>query len=167
MHAWRLLRAASIGAALAVLAARAGAPDPAFEKMKALVGDWEGATEHGKVEVSYRLVSGGTVLMSEIRMPDMPGHDMMTMIHPDGSRVLLTHYCADNNQPRMVSRGLSADGKTVEFAFLDATNLASLSAGHMDHVAYRFTDADHYTEVWTWKENGTEAPHPFEMTRKK
>lgn len=154
-------------ALVAALPIGAAPSPPAFDQMKTLVGTWEGNTPEGPVEISYRLVSGGTVLLSEMKMPSMPGHDMVTMIHPDGSRVLLTHYCAENNQPRMVAKGMSADGKTIEFHFIDASNLASPSAGHMHQVAYTFKDADHYAETWTYKKDGAGAPHAFELTRKK
>jgi hypothetical protein len=149
------------------LPAVAGEAAPAFDKMKTLVGTWEGKSPMGPVVITYRLVSGGSVLESEIKTPAMPEHDMVTMIHPDGSRVLLTHYCAEANQPRMAATGLSGDGKSIDFGFVDVSNLKGPDAGHMQHVAYTFRDADHYSEVWTYRENGKETPHAFEMTRRK
>jgi len=38
-------------------------PNVGFEKLKTLVGEWDGKTENGKpVRVSYKLVSGKTAL---------------------------------------------------------------------------------------------------------
>ena len=81
----------------------AGAPaNVGFEKLKTLVGTWESPMEGGKsFTVTYRLVSNGTVLMEESGM-----EEMVTMYHPDGDSVMLTHYCAGNNQPRMRAAGL-------------------------------------------------------------
>ena len=39
--------------------------------------------------------------MSEIKGKE----DMISMFNLDGDRVVLTHYCAAGNQPRMVASG--------------------------------------------------------------
>src|SRR5436305_10042303 len=92
-----------------------------FEKMKTLAGSWKGKTSEGRpVEVSYRVTSGGSALMSEIKGKE----DMITMFHLDGDRLMMTHYCGAGNQPRMKAEA-SPDGKTIPFEFLDATNLQS------------------------------------------
>jgi hypothetical protein len=62
---------------------------------------------------------------------------------------------------------ISPDLKTVSFDFLDATNLPDSQAGHMQRAIYNFTDADHYSEEWTWMESGKGTTFSFEMHRKK
>ena len=94
------------------------------------------------------------------------GEDMISMIHFDGAnRLLLTHYCAIGNQPRMVASA-SPDGKTVTFNFLDATNLASPQSGHMDHVVIAMLDANHHTEEWNFIDHGKVMKEVFDLTRK-
>ena len=87
-----------------------------FDQLKSLNGSWEGKNSQGQpVQVSYRMTAGGSALMSEI---NGHGEDMISMIHFDGpNRLVLTHYCAAGNQPRMQASG-SPDGKTVTFTFL-------------------------------------------------
>lgn len=167
--AWLLVTVLMIPALAHAGVAAQVKPLPAFEKMKELVGTWQGTTADGHpVEISYRLVSGGTALLSEMKVPGMEGHDMVTMIHPDGGRLLLTHYCSGNNQPRMTSKGVANDGKTIDFDYLDATNLASADATRMSHVTYTFKDPDHYTEAWTSRVGGKDSePWPFTMERKR
>jgi hypothetical protein len=58
----------------------------------------------------------------------------------------MTHYGADD-QPRMQAT-TSADGKTITFNFLDATNLASPADAHMHRVVIAWLDANHHTEEW-------------------
>jgi hypothetical protein len=84
----------------------------------------------------------GNTLMHEMRGtgPDDP----ITMFHLDGERLILTHYCDAGNQPRMAAT-ISSDGKTIVFDFLEATNLLSSQAGHMQRVTFNFIDADHHT----------------------
>lgn len=103
-----------------------------FDTIKSLAGDWEGNNSMGdQVRVSYRMTAGGSALMSEIQ-GDMKGHneDMISMIHMDRDRLLLTHYCAAGNQPRMQA-SISTDEKTIIFDFVDATNLPSADTGHI------------------------------------
>jgi hypothetical protein len=105
--------------------------------------------------------------MAEILSDDPKGksEDMISMIHMDGDRVLLTHYCAAGNQPRMLA-SISPDGKTLTFKFLDATNLASLDQGHMDHVVFNFIDANHHTEEWHFLAGGKEMVERFVLEKK-
>ena len=61
---------------------------------------------------------------------------------------------------------LSPDGKTVTFDFLDATNLAAPTAGHMHHVIFSIVDANHHTEEWRFIQNGKEIVETFDLHRK-
>ena len=48
---------------------------------------------------------------------------------------------------------VSADGKTVDFEFLDISG--NLQYGHMQHAAFTFIDATHHTEDWTYMRTAT------------
>jgi len=136
----------------------------AFAKLKSLQGSWSGKTSDGQtVQVSNRVTSGGSVLMSEIT-----GHeDMITMFHMDGDRLLMTHYCATGNQPRMVA-SVSPDGKTITFDFIDATNLLPSQGGHMQRVVFTLIDADHHTEDWQFAGNNGQKQHErFDLERQR
>jgi hypothetical protein len=134
-----------------------------FDKLKSLAGSWQGKTSQGSnVKVNFRVTSGGSALMSEI----LGEENMISMIHLDGDRVLMTHYCGAGNQPRFKAT-TSPDGKTVNFDFLDATNLATAQAGHMNHVVFQWIDADHHTEEWTFLQDGKEKHERFDLQRVK
>jgi hypothetical protein len=137
----------------------------AFTAIKAMPGSWEGKTSDGHpVRVDFRVVSGGSAVMSEIF-----GHgpaNMISMFHLDGpNRLLLTHYCGAGNQPRMQA-GLSPDGKTITFNFVDATNLATPDAGHMQTMVLTLLDENHHTEEWTFIDHGKEMKELFDLRRK-
>jgi hypothetical protein len=138
-----------------------------FDLLKTLSGAWEGKNAQGQpVEVSYRVTAGGSALMSEIMASEMKGHDdMISMFHMDNDRLLLTHYCSTGSQPRMVA-SLSPDGKTVTFDFLDATNLATPTTGHMNRVILNLVDANHHTEEWRFIQDGKEIVELFDLHRK-
>jgi hypothetical protein len=152
-------------AAMAAFAQSSG--QKSFDTMKTLTGNWEGKDSQGAaVEVSNRVTAGGSAVMSEIKT-NMHGksEDMISMINMDGDRVLLTHYCSAGNQPRMQAT-LSPDGKSITFTFVDATNLASLDAPHMQSVTFNFIDANHHTEEWHFSMQGKEMVQRFDLQRK-
>lgn len=140
-----------------------------FDTLKGLAGEWRGEDSLGhQVEITFRVASGGTALLSELVEPShqktSQKEDMISMIHLDGSRLLLTHYCGAGNQPRMKGT-TSPDGNTITFDFVDATNLSSPSTGHMQRVVIRILSPGRHTEEWTFVENGRESKDLFDMQR--
>jgi hypothetical protein len=142
---------------------------PALERFKDLAGKWVGkmgtGSERHDAVVTYKVTSNGSAVVETID----PGgaHEMVTVIHPDGDDLVLTHYCAIGNQPRMKASGTS-NGKIVKFAFVDATNLKSPKDMHMHDVAFEFVDKD--TIKTTWRNFADGKPHEtatFEMKRAK
>jgi hypothetical protein len=156
-----------IALSLLVLAAThvfaASTANQSFEQLKSLDGTWEGKAPDGQAaQVIYRVTANGSALMSEIKGKE----DMVSMFNLDGNRVVMTHYCAVGNQPRMVASS-SPDGKTVTFDFLDATNLATSDAGHMTRMVLSMLDANHHTEEWIYTDHGKEMKEVFDLWRKK
>ena len=90
-----------------------------------------------------------------------PEKDRMT-----SPALMVTHYCAAGNQPRMVATS-TADTKVITFTFKDVTNLASPTAGHMRGLVLTMIDADHHTQQWTFRQDGKDQAVTFTFTRKK
>jgi len=142
-----------------------------FDKMKALVGGWEGPvtvnppqpdmTSDKPVHISMRVTSRGNALVHEMQEAGTPEDPTrydhpLTMFYLDNDRLLLTHYCDAGNRPRMAAR-VSPDGKTLEFDFLDVAG--STQYGHMQHAVFTMIDANHHTEDWTYLMPGDKAVH--------
>jgi hypothetical protein len=138
---------------------------PEWKQLLALVGSWEGTmTDSGQTmpaTATVRMTGDGSAIM-HVLGPDSP-YEMVTMIHPDGKRLLATHYCAAHNQPRMAMVPSGAPNK-VAFTFLDGTNIGP-GEEHMKGVVFTFIDADHHDEAWT--SSGSDKPGIFKFTRKK
>ena len=136
----------------------------AFNAIKNLPGTWQQKSADGKtLEVTFKTVSNGSAVMSEI---EVPGEDMISMIHMDGPRkLLLTHYCGAGNQPRMQA-SISPDGKTVTFNFMDGTNIDSPESGHMQRMVLTLIDDNHHSEEWTFVDHGQEHKELFDLRRK-
>jgi hypothetical protein len=134
-----------------------------WQKLKSLVGSWQGTNEGRPVSVTYALVSNGTALMENLN----GGHDadMITMYTPDGAVLLATHYCAAGNQPRMRAKA-SADGKSIDFQFVDASSVKD-SSEVMRRLVVTFIDASHFNQQWTSRgKDRKDHTSLFQFTRK-
>jgi hypothetical protein len=138
-----------------------------LDQFKQLAGEWVAKDPHDGKEMTvvYKVTSNGSAVVETI----MPGtaHEMLTIIHPDGDDLLLTHYCALGNQPKMRAKTKGED-KKVAFEFVEATNLKSDKDSHMHSVAYTFVDKDTLKAEWTHYMDGKDAGKmEIELKRKK
>jgi hypothetical protein len=136
-----------------------------FERMKSLVGTWEGKTDMGQgpidLRVRYRLLSGGTVL--EERVFEGTPNEMVTLYYDQGGKLALTHYCMLGNRPAMSLK--SSDAKALTFD-LDATCGISTNESHMHALTIRFDDPDTVTTSCKAFMDGKEMPdHPTTLKR--
>jgi hypothetical protein len=124
----------------------------AFERLKTLVGQWEGDTSMGKFQLTYELISGGHVLQE--RVSSNSQHEtMVTTYYLNGDSLELRHYCQLGNVPHMVARKIDLQNGEIGFDFADAANLASDQSPHMHSATIKIVDADHFTGAWTLFEN--------------
>jgi hypothetical protein len=139
---------------------------PEFETMKSLVGEWKGTAMDGKTAtVTYTLVSDESALMERLAMGGES--EMVTIYHPDGDYLMMTHYCSAHNQPRMRAQTVAAGSNNITFDFMDVTNLSAPDAGHMRKLVVTFTDKDHFSQEWTWTEKGKEGAEVIRFERMK
>jgi hypothetical protein len=143
--------------------------NPAFARFQQIAGTWEGKEVEGRVgtdvRAEYRVTSGGTAVVETI----FPGteHEMITVIHPDGDDLSLTHYCMMGNQPQMKAAA-SGEGNQVAFRFVRVSNLKSPNDMHMHDVTYTFVDSDTLQAEWTHYHDAKPAGKVvFELKRKK
>lgn len=129
--------------------ASAAATNAHFDRLKSLAGNWTGTNKHGKpVKVTYSVVSSGTAVMEKLDMPE--GGNMVTMYHPDGEQLMVTHYCSIGNQPRLVEVPRQGDND-LAFSFFDVTNNPNAPGhGHMRGLKFHFQDKNHFTQEWTF-----------------
>ena len=131
-----------------------------FDRLKTLVGQWDATSPEGKQRITFQLISEGTALMEL-----MVNESMVTVYHPDGESIMMTHYCAAGNQPRM--RAQRSGGDSLAFQFVDASNLKGSADGYMQRLVIKFQDKDHVTEEWTWTAGGKETTSVFQLQRVK
>ncbi len=125
-----------------------------FERIKKLAGDWatvDEKTGNETILLKYRVIAGGSAVEESI-MPGEP-HEMVTVYHMDGPALMLTHYCAVGNQPRMKATAASTPAK-IEFKCVGVSNVKSHNDMHMHHGLFTFQSDDSMVTEWTGVDKG-------------
>jgi hypothetical protein len=107
-----------------------------------------------------------TYRRGETLFPGTP-HEMRSVCFLDGGELVLTHYCAMGNQPRMKLSPASTD-RTLVFDFAGGTNVDPAKDVHIHSGRIQLTGPDALETEWTvWgggKQTGT---NRFVLARKK
>jgi len=126
-----------------------------LEKLKKLAGTWVEADKDGKPTdkvVSVVKVTAAGSAVQETLFPGQP-MEMVSIYHLDKGDLVMTHYCALGNQPRMKADPKSPANQ-IKWVFAGGTNLDPAKDMHMHSATVTFVDADHIEiagEAW---ENG-------------
>ena len=153
------LLASGAGAPASVLAKQAPARvdgKAALERLKSLAGEWRGhvVTEDGpEAEVVYSVTAGGSTLVEKL----FPGteHEMVTMYYLDGSDLVLTHYCAMGNQPRMkLVTASSSDPVELRFDFTGGANIDPARDMHMHAGTLTLRSPNRLEAAWAVYDKG-------------
>jgi hypothetical protein len=140
----------------------------AFEKLKALEGEWidvDGAFgQKGKVAVTYKVTGGGHTVVETF--PAGTPQEMVTVYYLEGGKVVLTHYCSGNNQPRMTSDGLH--GNSLAFDFAGGANIEPNTTSHMHNAKIEFLSSDEIKATWqNWSSGKPDHAASFRVVRKR
>lgn len=130
----------------------------AFDRLAKLVGEWKAeATGSGEpaATIQYRLTAGGTAVMETM----FPGtnHEMISVYHRDGENLLMTHYCAIGNQPRLRLDRRASRPDVLEFVFDGGTNLDPAKDGHIHSGRLRLRDDGKIEAEWDHYNQGKKA----------
>jgi hypothetical protein len=124
---------------------KAGKASPELERMKTLVGTWEGKVDMGEgpidMTLQYRLLAGGSVL--EERCFVGTPNEMVTMYYDQNGRLAMTHYCVMGNRPQMLLK--ESDANTIQFDFDETCGINPAKESHMHALTIRFDDANTIT----------------------
>ncbi len=140
----------------------------AFERLKGLAGEWTGtvvAKDGPPAQVRFELISAKTAVM-ETQFPGTE-HEMRSVYHLDGTALVLTHYCAMGNQPRMKLAMASKPNELV-FDFAGGANLDPAKDAHVHSGRMVLLDDDHLEAEWTGYQGGKPGGvHRFFLARKR
>jgi hypothetical protein len=140
----------------------------AFEKLKGLVGDWEGTEDGRTFSVIYKLTGAGSALV-ETQLAGTE-HEMVSIYHLDNDKLLMTHYCAVGNQPRLKLDPKASTPESLVFTFDGGTNFDPAKDMHIHGAKILFgADTNHLKSEWSAWVGGKPVGEAtvFDLTRKK
>ncbi|MBI2871468.1 MAG: hypothetical protein HYY14_07165 [Candidatus Omnitrophica bacterium] len=138
-----------------------------FERLKGLVGEWEGTSvkdgKEEKVKVRYELTSGGSVLLERFCV-GTPS-EMVSVYHDRAGRLEMTHYCMLGNQPRMVLN--ESSGTNWKFQLAADTDIDVAHEQHMHGLEISLADGGgQMNQSWNcYKEGAKDTDAVFSFTR--
>ncbi|MEX2218406.1 MAG: hypothetical protein WD749_06555 [Phycisphaerales bacterium] len=139
-----------------------------LDRIKQLEGEWEGKTPEGGAGRTVFAVSSNGSVVREIMLVGEP-HEMTNVYHMDGPDLIMTHYCAIGNQPRLRAKA-PKDGESIDLKFDSVTNLAAPDGMYMGRLTLTILDPDHLRQEWRSYHAGVEDPSHlavFDLKRKK
>jgi hypothetical protein len=102
----------------------------------------------------------------ETLFPGSP-HEMRSVYFLDGGELVLTHYCAMGNQPRMKLSPASTD-RTLVFDFAGGTNVDPAKDVHVHSGKIQLAGPDALEAEWTvWGGGKQTGANRFVLARKK
>lgn len=144
-----------------VAAASTQATQDGFGRIKALAGEWSMVGEDGKLgqeKIVFSVSSNGSVVR-EIMFPGSQ-HEMTNLYHLDGDSLVMTHYCAIGNQPRMRAHAASGSD-ALDFRFDSVTNYAGGEQTVMGGMRLVWVSPDTIRQEWS--HFGAKAADPKEQ----
>ena len=143
----------------AATAAPSGEEDrfhPVFERLKTLVGTWH---NEDRGEVRYFLTGNGSAVVEVFA-------NMSSVYHMDGDVLMLTHYCGADNHPRMKAVDYDEKTASLQFDFIDVTNVSDPEEYYTREVGIVFQDEDHIEVRFNGIGGGEEFPVVLPLVRK-
>jgi len=153
--------------AAAAEAARISGKD-AFEILKGFAGEWTGKVAEGEPVPNPSVIYHVTAAQSAVVETLFPGtaHEMVTVYHMDGDKLVMTHYCAAGNQPhmRLAKKSTRTD---LLFEFVSGSNMNPRKDSHMHSAHIHIEGEGRITGEWSgFKDGKPDHEAKFVLTRK-
>ena len=139
----------------------------ALERLAGLSGTWvleEAPADQPGNTFVYKVVGAGSAVVEEL----FPGsdHAMVSVYHLDGDELVMTHYCAARNQPRMQLDREASTADEYVFKFIGGTNFDPVKDMHMHEGRILFLPDGRVKSEWTGYDQGKPTgTHAFTLKR--
>ena len=140
---------------------------------KSLTGDWQSAAaghEHGDAPAAngtvrtFRTKANGSAVVETIGAGTK--NEMETILHMNGDKLLLTHYCALQNAPVLRFEKSSKPGE-IKFVFEGGTNFDPKVDAHFHEGSFQVKDKDTIEQTTTVFTNGKASPESHSVLKRK
>lgn len=113
--------------------------------LSALEGRWKTTEPHGQAQSTEFTVTSAGSAVREVMMPGEES-EMVNMYALDGDALVLTHYCAGGNQPRM--RATSVEHGRMSFVADGVADLKSEDEVYMGAMTLVIVDRENIEQHW-------------------
>jgi hypothetical protein len=90
---------------------------------------------------------------------------MTSVYHLDGADLRVTHFCGAQNQPRLKALRIDFGHGTLDFDFVDITNLRSPDSPHVHGLEIHLIDANHVTVTFLFQGGGKDSRERVSLQR--
>ena len=137
----------------------------AFEKIKALTGEWEAPLDHGTMVNIFTPFAYDTKIFAQEW--ENGRYITSTVFYLVGSELRADHFCDFKNEPRYAVTLDPGSPNLLRFEFREATNLDRYPA-HFHSTTWRIVDQNHLVQDWYIEgDKTTNPPVHMEFTRRK
>jgi hypothetical protein len=139
-------------------------------RISELAGEWEMADESGQRQhvATFSVTAAGSAVR-EIMFPGAE-MEMTNLYHMDGSELVITHYCAAGNQPRMIAKKAveTDEGTVFYFEFDRVSNLRESHDHYMGDMTLTLLASGSVRAEWRSydRDGNLGEPANFLMTRR-
>ena len=136
-----------------------------FDQLKKLEGTWVAVGKDGKATDQIVSVFKVTAAGSAVQETIFPGaaHEMISVYHLDGKDLVMTHYCALRNQPRMKADA-AAPANKLAFTFIGGANIDPGKDMHMHEGSITILDDNTIESTWqAWDKGKPAEGHKMSM----
>lgn len=125
-----------------------------WEPVAALAGEWMATDEKGEKHLALRIhLTSNKTIVHEVMFPGTE-HEMTNVYCMDGPDLIMTHYCAAGNQPRLRATAAGSSAGEINFECDAVTNMRAKDEGYMGSMKLVIKDADHIEQWWAHVKEG-------------
>jgi hypothetical protein len=127
----------------------------ALDRLKSLAGKWQGTSAsdpNSTMQVQYKVTAGGSTVV-ETEFEGMP-HEMVSVFHLDGEHLVMTHYCATGNQPRLRLDPMRSSDDELFFDFVSGSNMDPAKDVHIHTGRFRWDGDNAIESEWVAYKDG-------------
>jgi len=135
-----------------------------------LAGNWEGTfewtgarTANGPMKATYYTTGNGSAVVENLITENAPV--MTSVYHLDGADLRMTHFCAAQNQPRLKAGQIDLAKGSIDFDFVDVTNLRAPGAPHVRGLEMRLIDPNHLRITFLFQSGDKESRENIVLKR--
>jgi hypothetical protein len=142
----------------------------ALNQLKTLAGNWEGTFEwtgarsaNGAMKAMYYTTGNGSAVVENLIMENATV--MTSVYHLDGADLRMTHFCGAQNQPRLKAGQIDLAKGSIDFDFVDITNLRAPDAPHVRGLEMRLIDPNHLRITFLFQSGDKESRENIVLKR--